>query len=137
MQQKAMPAVEQALRSDTPLIRVGALKVLAKIRRMDSVRLCGQMIDDPNLDVQHEAITSLNELAQVWKEKSVELLAHALDAQDPVTVRSAAAALAGMTYDPATDVLRKVFDPGKGSRRCTPRSSSIRWNRATTRRSCC
>lgn len=114
MQQKAMPAVEQALHSDTPLIRVGALKVLAKVRRMESVRLSGQMIDDPNADVQHQAITSLNELAQVWKEKSVELLSHALDAKDPVTVRTAATALAGMTYDPATEVLRKAFESGQG-----------------------
>ena len=114
MQQKAVPAVTQALKSETPLIRVGALKVLAKVRRMDSVQLSGQMIDDPNADVQHQAIISLNELAQVWKEKSVELLAHALDAKDAVTVRTAAAALAGMTYDPATAVLRKAFETKQG-----------------------
>ena len=114
MQQKAVPAVEQALRSETPLIRIGALKVLAKIRRMESVRLAGEMIDDKDPGVQHQAIVTLNELAQVWKEKSVELLGHALELKDPVTVRTASAALAAMTYDPATAVLRKAFESGEG-----------------------
>ncbi len=114
MQQKAMPAVEQALKSDDARIRTGALKVLAKIRRSDSVRLAGQMIDDPDPGVQHQAVATLNELAQVWKEKSVELLAHAMTLNDPVTVRNAAAALAAMAYDPATEALRKDFETGQG-----------------------
>ena len=44
----------------------------------------------------------------------MELLSHGLDMQDPVTVRTAAAALAAMTYDPATEVLRNVFESGQG-----------------------
>jgi HEAT repeat protein len=114
MQQQAVPAVTQALHSETPLIRVGALKVLAKIRRMDSVTLSGEMIDDPNADVQHQAIATLNDLAQVWKEKSVELLSHALTLQDPVTVRTAAVALSTMDYGPATEALHKAFETGQG-----------------------
>jgi HEAT repeat protein len=114
MQQKAMPAITQALHSDTPAIRKGALQVLAKIRRSESVTLAGEMVDDSNPDVQHQAITTLNELAQVWKEKSVEYLSHALTLSDPVTVRTAALALAGMSYDPASDALRKAFESGQG-----------------------
>jgi HEAT repeat protein len=114
MQQKAVPAVTQALRSETPLMRIGALKVLAKIRRMESVTLSGEMIDDTDPGVQHQAIATLNELAQVWKEKSVELLSHALELSDPVTVRTAAVALAAMAYEPATEALRKAFETGQG-----------------------
>ncbi len=114
MQQKAMPAVEQALHSETPAIRAGALMVLAKIRRSDSVRLAGQMIDDADPAVQHQAVATLNELAQVWKERSVELLSHAMDLSDPVTVRNAASAMAGMSYDPATEALHKAFETGRG-----------------------
>jgi len=114
MQKKAVPAVQQALRSEDALVRTGALKVLAKMRRMDSVTAAGEMIHDPELAVQRQAITTLNELAQVWKEKSVEYLAQALELPDPVCVRTAAEALAAMDYRPATEVLRKTFEAGQG-----------------------
>ncbi len=114
MQQKAVPAVEQALKSEDARIRVGSLKVLAKIRRSESVLLAGKMVDDPNADVKRQAVATLNELAQVWKEQSVELLSHAMAMSDAVTVRTAAPALAAMAYEPATEALHKDFETGQG-----------------------
>lgn len=113
-QKEAMPLIADALASNDPQMRIGCLKVLANVRRMQSVRLAGGHVEDPDPAVRQQAIKTLDQLSQVWKEKNVELLSQALQLDDPEAVRLAANALANMRYDDAWEVLDRAFQQGRG-----------------------
>ncbi len=113
-QREAQDAIRAALHSETLQIRTGALEVLAKVRRMQSVTLVGEMLNDPAAAVQVQAVKSLSALSQVWKERSVELLSQALELENPEAVRLAAQGLAEMQYDDATRVLRDAYESSEG-----------------------
>jgi len=114
MQEKALPHIEPALGSESKTVRIGCLSVLAKVRRMQSLTLAGQLIDDPDKAVRLAAISTVSQLSQVWKEKSTQLLSEALDQTDQDCVRSAATGLKDMLYEEATEALRAAFQEGKG-----------------------
>jgi len=114
MQKRALPALEEALDSPNPLMRKGAVNVLARIRHSEALLAVGRMIDDPDKDVRVAAIEGLSALAQVWKKRSVELLTEEFEQDDPVCVEKAALGLRDMRYDEATEVLRSKFQSGQG-----------------------
>ncbi|MGD2175498.1 MAG: HEAT repeat domain-containing protein [Candidatus Brocadiaceae bacterium] len=114
MQEKAMPAVRGALESDDVTTRKEALKVLADVRRMDSLRLAGLLLNDPDKGVRLQAIKTISSLSTVWKEKTIELLSQALEDRDAECVRTAAEGLKDMRYEDATAVLRQTYETGEG-----------------------
>ncbi len=111
MQEKALPILEPALESPDPQMRIGALKVLAKVRRMSSVQMAGRLLDAPEKEVRLQAIDTVSQLAGLWKERSTELLAAALQQQEPEGVKKAAQSLMQMSYEDATEVLEQSLDP--------------------------
>ncbi len=126
MHKKAMPYItgrepgdkektrEAAIDSPDPDVRMGVADFLAKVRRIDSLEAAGELIDDEDKAVRLKAIEAVAKLAQVWKNKSVELLARAFQGEDPECVQLAGEGLRDMEYEGATEALRQFFDAGEG-----------------------
>lgn len=114
MHKKAMPEIRIALKSENPHVREGCAAFLAKVRRMESLEACGELIDDPEKDVRLKTIESVAALAQVWKKKSVELLGRAFEDEDPECVKLAGEGLRDMKFEEATEALRQFFETGEG-----------------------
>lgn len=114
MHKKAMPEIRIALKSENPHVREGCAAFLAKVRRMESLEACGELIDDPEKDVRLKTIESVAALAQVWKKKSVELLGRAFEDEDPECVKLAGEGLRDMKFEEATNALRQFFETGEG-----------------------
>ncbi len=114
MQKRALPALTDALANDNVNMRVGALKVLARIRHSESLVVAGTKIDDPVETVQIAAITAVSTLSQVWKARAVQLLTQAMELDQPACVKLASEGLKNMRYDEATAVLQRKFESGEG-----------------------
>jgi len=114
MQEKALPAIEKGLESENAKVREGSLKALANMRRMSSLLTAGGLIHDANKDVRLQAITTVSELAGVWKQKSTELLGEALRQDEADVIEKAALGLKDMHYDEATAVLQETYEQGEG-----------------------
>ncbi len=111
MQERALPILEPALESPDEGMRIGALKVLAKVRRMSSIRMAGELLDAPEKKVRLQTIDTISQLAGLWKERSTELLAEALKQEDPECVKKAAQSLMQMGYEDATAALKRATQP--------------------------
>lgn len=111
MQERALPILEPALESPDEGMRIGALKVLAKVRRMSSIRMAGELLDAPEKKVRLQTIDTISQLAGLWKERSTELLAEALNQEDPECVKKAAQSLMQMRYEDATAALKRATEP--------------------------
>ncbi len=114
MREKAMPAIREALDHEAPAIRIGCLKVLAEVRRMSSVRQVAPLIEDPEKKVRLQAIQTISDLSQVWKQRSIELLSAAMEDEDAECVKKAAKGLSDMRYVDATEALREKFQNNPG-----------------------
>ncbi|NLW50950.1 MAG: HEAT repeat domain-containing protein [Candidatus Brocadiaceae bacterium] len=114
MQKQAMPKIEKAIRSENPNLRMGCADLLARIRRMDSLTMVGELIDDPDSAVRLRATEAVGKLSQVWKSKAVELLARAFEGSDLPVVNEAGAGLRDMEFEEATEYLLARFEAGEG-----------------------
>jgi len=114
MSKEAMPGIKEALKSENPNVRKGCADFLSKVRRMESLTDVGTLISDPDKTVRLKVIEAVAGLSQVWKVKSVELLAIAFDGDDPECVKKAGEGLRDMKFGEATAALRARFEAGKG-----------------------
>lgn len=114
LQEQAIPALRVGMESDSEEARKGCLDVLGNVRRMDSLTLAGQLLDDPSTGVRIKAVQTIAKLASVWKDKAVELLARALSQDEPEVVWEAAKGLKEMRYEDATAALRRKYEEPTG-----------------------
>jgi HEAT repeat protein len=114
MSKEAMPGIKEALKSENPNVRKGCADFLSKVRRMESLTDVGTLISDPDKTVRLKVIEAVAGLSQVWKVKSVELLAIAFDGDDAECVKKAGEGLRDMKFAEATAALRARFEAGKG-----------------------
>ena len=114
MHKKAMPLIKTAVKDENASLRMGCADFLSRVRRMESLSVVGELVEDPDPVVRLAAIEAVAKLSQVWKTKSVELLARGFEGSDPACVQTAGEGLRDMEFEEATDYLQAQFDAGQG-----------------------